>query len=390
MRKFLLAALALLLLVPAALVSCKKAETKDVYLRRFEAGGLVYGVTNEEEKICAVVGPAEDEEKEIGIPTEAEGYRVASVAPAAFFGQENLTRVTFPATLRTVGDNAFCNCALLEEVDLPEGLELLGWNAFYGCERLRRVSIPSTLTAVERNAFYDCSHLARVEIRDVGKWSRIAFEPFYDTFSSNPMWYGAELWYNGAPLTEAVIPEGTEGIADSAFYRCASLRSVTLPESLKKIGKYAFAKCTSLQAVTLPDSVSEIGERAFFSCSSLETATLGTGLQTLSPFAFSECETLKRIAVPANVQTIGSFCFASCFALEGAELPAGLVKIEMGAFRVCRSLREIRYGGTVDQWRAVDKVVFDPNSIYSDLDWNYGWNDSTDTFNVICADGVTK
>ena len=84
------------------------------------------------------------------------------------------------------------------------------------------------------------------------------------------------------------------------------------------------------------------------------------------------------------------FCFSGCSALESVDLPVGLSKIEMGAFRLCRVLREIRYGGTVDQWRAMDKAVFDPASIYFDLDWNYGWNTNADAYCVICADGVTN
>ena len=60
--------------------------------------------------------------------------------------------VTFPSTLKSIGDFAFKN-ANFKELILPEGLEYIGNRAFLWCNKLEYVKLPSTLKYIGANAF---------------------------------------------------------------------------------------------------------------------------------------------------------------------------------------------------------------------------------------------
>ena len=378
-----------LFLLPLVAACTEKTPEINPYIRVFEEGNLSFGVTDEAAGTCAVLGFAGKETARAEIPASAGGFRVTEIATSAFCNCETLEEAAIPAGVVRIGDNAFYGCVSLREAVLPQGVERICWNAFYGCESLRRAVLPPSLAAVERNAFYGCKRLSRVEIADLAGWCAVSFEFYHDEFCSNPLWYAKDLTVGGELLTNLAVPAGVTEIGNSAFCNCKSLKTVSFPSGLTRVGNYAFANCAELTAVDLPESVSEIGERAFFSCAALESATLG-GAQKVAPFAFAECAKLKNIKFPANVRQVEQFVLAGCSALETIDLPESVEKIDMGAFRLCGNLREIRFAGTVEQWRAIDKVVFDPDSIYADLDWDYGWSFNTNVDYVICSDGTAN
>lgn len=64
-------------------------------------------------------------------------------------------------------------------------------------------------------------------------------------------------------ITDAIIPEGVETIADGVF-NGSDITSVSLPSTLKDIGQEAFANCESLHSIVIPESVTEIAYHAFF------------------------------------------------------------------------------------------------------------------------------
>ena len=59
-------------------------------------------------------------------------------------------------TIKAIGDEAFKGSDVTE-VTIPDGVESIGWFAFSGCRSLRKIKIPSTVTSVEYGAFDYCS-----------------------------------------------------------------------------------------------------------------------------------------------------------------------------------------------------------------------------------------
>ena len=149
-------------------------------------------------------------------------YGITEIGEGAFQDGNLLTTITFPETVKKIGNRAFAGCKWLREVRHADGVECIGAHAFSGCGALRCVELSGSLRQIGARAFENCTSLE--EIR---------------------------------------IPEGVEEIPERTFYRCHSLRNIQLPSTIKKIGREAFAFCEGYLAIQVSEGV-QIGERAFF------------------------------------------------------------------------------------------------------------------------------
>ena len=70
---------------------------------------------------------------------------------------------------------------------------------------------------------------------------------------------------NKYDITDIVVPENVEEIADSALAHCCHLKSVSLPLGLRKIGKCAFVECIYLENIVISDDLKESREYSNFS-----------------------------------------------------------------------------------------------------------------------------
>ena len=82
---------------------------------------------------------------------------VRSIGFEAFVGCENLERVTFDdgSGLQSIGPAAFYGCKKLTNVNLPERLEAIGAHAFDSCP-LAGVAVPAGVIKSGKGAFYGC------------------------------------------------------------------------------------------------------------------------------------------------------------------------------------------------------------------------------------------
>ena len=79
-------------------------------------------------------------------------------------GGTNLTKVTFPSTLKAIGSFAFMQCENLSDFILPAGLESIFQQAFYGCNSLTSVTIPGHVTYLDGQIFANCKNLKSATI----------------------------------------------------------------------------------------------------------------------------------------------------------------------------------------------------------------------------------
>ena len=84
---------------------------------------------------------------------------LVTIPPRAFEGT-SLTHLTLPATVTTIGDGAFMNCASLTSIALPDTVTTIGSGAFAGCCLLSQLTLPAALTTLGKNAFDPSTRLA--------------------------------------------------------------------------------------------------------------------------------------------------------------------------------------------------------------------------------------
>lgn len=80
------------------------------------------------------------------------------------FMNSNLSSITLPDGLITIGESAFANCSGLTSITIPDSVSLIEDAAFSGCVSLKNITIPSSVTLIGSYAFNGCGGLTSITI----------------------------------------------------------------------------------------------------------------------------------------------------------------------------------------------------------------------------------
>ena len=185
------------------------------------------------------------------IPDSLGGNPVTAFDAAVFKGKTRAVRVTIPATVTSIPDEAFLNCGNLKSVTIQgEGLTSIGARSFKGCGNLEAFVMPNSVTSLGYGAFSGCSSMESVTLSD-GLTGLTGVE------------YRSNGWSNDQ-YTDSNNSTSLSGYySDGLFYNCTSLKTINWGTGVKTIGNIAFLNCSALENVTIPDTVTSIGSHAF-------------------------------------------------------------------------------------------------------------------------------
>ncbi len=270
-------------------------------------------------------------------------YNVTSIGEYAFFDCSNLTSITIPNSVTSIGQCAFSRSGLTS-VEIPNSVTNISGYAFQSCSSLTSITIGNSVTNIGAQAFNACPVLSSVHISDLAAWCNISF---VDANAANPLYYAQHLYLNGEEVKDLVIPNSVTSIGKYAFQGCSGLTSVTIPNSVTSINQSAFASCSSLTSVTIPNSVTNIYTSAFRNCSGLTSVTIPNSVTSIGSSVFYNCSSLTSVTIPNSVTSIGGSAFYNCSSLTSVTIPNSVTSIGSSAFYNCSSLTSVTIPNSV-------------------------------------------
>ena len=337
------------------------------------------------------------------ITYKSETYNVTSIGSSAFGNCVDLTLVTIPTSIVSIGSNAFYNTAIynnssnwengvlyigdylikatelvgLGNYSIKEGTRVIANDAFSGCTSLSSIKIPNSVTSIGSQAFYACSGLISV------------------TIGNSVTSIGELAFYACRGLASVTIPNSVTSIESYAFRDCSALTSVSIGNSVKSIGAKVFYNCSDLNSVAIGYSVASIGEETFygtniynntsnwidgvlyidnclikaqsdvkenyvikegtrviadyaFKSSNITSITIPNSVISIGNNAFEYCYDLTSITIGNRVTLIGDYAFSYCDSLEFITIPNSVTSIGYQAFCNCSNLTSVTIGNSVN------------------------------------------
>ena len=298
-------------------------------------------------------------------------------------------------TIRGVGDITTSKVTIPEELD-GYRVTFIAGQAFQDCDWISSIVFPKTLEKIGAKAFENCTSIKNIYIDDVAVWCDLEGVKYIPSSVEN-------LYVDGEPATELVIPNGVTKIPSYAFSSFDNIESVTIPSSVTELEEYAFSGCKNLASISLPNSVTKLGEGVFYNCENLKNITLPNHILEISGTLFSGCSQLAQIAIPDSVTRISDRAFYGCISLTSVIVPDNVTTIGYSVFYDCEKLESITLpflGETVDDTYGNISKLFNgigvPDSLKSVTLTGgsqiglYAFSECSHLTNITLPDGLVK
>ena len=272
---------------------------------------------------------------------------LTSIGDGAFAGC-NVVDVQIPKGVTRIGDRAFSACTDLLNVTIPDGVLYIGDDAFFMVP-IVSINIPSSVEKIEQSAFVNCVNLQSINV-NAGNARYYSIDGvLFDNEYSSLMCYPRskkDIYYE--------VPGQVKVIEESAFYDCQNLQKLSFRYGVETIKERALEGCYYIQELSIPNSVTEIEDYAFVNCNSIKNISLPTGIESINAGTFMHWYLLESILIPDGVQSIERNAFSGDKNLEYITIPRTVKTIGGSAFWECKNLKDVYYGGSEEEWDAIE------------------------------------
>lgn len=295
----------------------------------------------------------------------------------------DLTSLTIPNSVTTIGETAFMDNSKIETLTIGSGVTSIGESAFRNLSKLETLNwnvanAENNLTIGGYCWYGTNTHPQTLVIGDnVLNLPNGAFDGFTGltsiTIGSSLSTLPERAFRNCSSLTSITIPANITTIGSQAFYGCSGLTSITIPSTVTSIGNNAFAYCNGLTSVefnancttygsqvwyrtnnpepasctlTIGNNVTALPDDAFNHFYGLTSITFSTSMTGISGGAFNSCINLTEVVIPNTFTSIGDHAFAFCSGMTSLTIGTGVNYIGKWAFHDCNHLATVNYNAT--------------------------------------------
>ena len=234
-----------------------------------------------------------------------------------------ITKLSVPASLKTIGTYAFHNLVELQTVNIPEGVETIRYYAFENCKKLETITIPSTVTNIENGAFASCNSLIQINL----KTNNFIYKEgmLLSKDGNRTIFVSKKLLENTDTLN---IPEGIKSLTVS-LESFTNIKNVNIPKSLTYIAEGYIPRY--VENITIAE-----GNENFY----VENKQLYTGTTLLKSYTGKE-----KVTVKEGTLTIGNSVFCGEVNAKEITLPASVENIHSYIMQIDNSkLQKLKIG----------------------------------------------
>ncbi|MBO4567537.1 MAG: leucine-rich repeat protein [Bacteroidales bacterium] len=275
-------------------------------------------------------------------------YTVTAIGNNALKDCTDVTGISIPSTVTTIGDYAFANCKLTS-LTIPSSVTNIDVYAFYQCgdnngmsvnivgnattgttiqtmaflkSKVNELTLGEGVTFVGDKAFWGCSLLTTLHFNATNctQMRSTYNSAYYSVFNS-----GNDITTHPA-ITTLTIGSNATNIPDYAFYDFASLTSVAISEGVTSIGNQAFWNCPNLATVNfnatnctnMKTTLNSVSYSSFNSGSdnttnpAVTTLNIGNNVTNIPDYAFYGFTSLPEVTISEGVTSIGERAFWKC------------------------------------------------------------------------------
>ena len=207
------------------------------------------------------------------------------------------------------------NGTLPATLEIPNGATYVACSAFYNAN-ITSLVLPASVRTIGDDAFYNCTALAKVTggegVQTVSIYDAFGGTPYWDTISQDCDKDGMSfsfvrlgsviLSYRGVCPAAIEIPDGVTQIyprlfnIDDGYVTPSNITSVTIGADVREIGDDAFNGLENLATVTGGGAIEHVGSWTFAHCPNLTDVSLAGPLVWLEPAMFYQDFNLKNVA----------------------------------------------------------------------------------------------
>jgi hypothetical protein len=276
-------------------------------------------------------------------------------------GMKNLTSISIPNSVTSIGNSAFSGCTGVKQITIGHAVETIGDNAFDKCPNVMTIySYLETPPAINSTVFAGFGTYKGVDlyIPEGAKANYEAMDYWKDFYIieglpdiiDNKLHYTLNEETQTATLITSSLAE-LKPIIDGELIIPDTVVSNGKTYVVTAIGNNVFKDNSTITTVVIPSTVTQIGDSAFYG-SSITSVVIG-GTEVPAP----NNTATRRIVSEGICCSIGAYAFANCKKLTEINFPECVSAIGEGAFKDCSALTTIN--SKMQNPPVIDETVFE-------------------------------